>query len=464
MKQLFLGSILLLLVACASQEKKNFTIFYTADEHGWMNDSEQADGAAALMSLWQEREQYALNADSFLVLSGGDMWTGSSVSTWFAGRSMAEVMNHLGYDVAALGNHEFDFSVDTLLLRAQQSAFPFLSANIVDQEGQVPAYIQPYAIIEVNGVQMGLLGLSNIETPHTANPKAVKDLQFIAYDEAVSRYVPEMEKKGADVILIVGHLCEAEMEALAPLAKAYNIPLITGGHCHKQVLKEQDGVLLIESEAYLRSYIKVELAYDKSSDKVEILHYEAVPILSERRDEETTALVNRWEERANSTLNTPIAYTLTGIKKGSSLMKQLVAESWLVADESADVVIVNAGGVRQDIEPGEITLGTILGLLPFNNQIVRMKISGKDLNAFLQRQKEMAESYIISGVDDEQALVDDQKYTVLTTDFLYALQETQFKADDPSPYYTGVLYREPSISWLKQLATSSENPLEQALK
>ena len=97
--------------------------------------------AANLVGLWRTAEGYQADG-SFLLLSGGDMWTGPAISTWFQGQSMAEVMNAMGYDAAAVGNHEFDFGLEMLKARAAESEFPFLSANIrTKADGTTPEKI-----------------------------------------------------------------------------------------------------------------------------------------------------------------------------------------------------------------------------------------------------------------------------------------------------------------------------------
>ena len=86
---------------------------YTNDEHGLMEATESSGGAAGLMGLWREQEGYSENGP-YLILSGGDMWTGPAISTWFKGESMVNVMNGMQYDAAAIGNHEFDFKIEGL--------------------------------------------------------------------------------------------------------------------------------------------------------------------------------------------------------------------------------------------------------------------------------------------------------------------------------------------------------------
>lgn len=446
--------------SCTPEAPKRVTVLYTVDEHGWLNDAAKADGAASLMHLWKTREGYDVNDDSYVVLSGGDMWTGSSVSTLFNGYSMMEVMNGLGYDAAALGNHEFDFTADTLLLRSKQSDFPFLAANLTYEDGSTPAYVKPYTIIEANGLKIGVLGLANVATPETANPSAVEGLIFEPYNAAIRHYMPELEHDGADFVVIVGHICKEEMQALVPIANEYSIPLITGGHCHDEVLEKQDGVLLVETPAYLTAYIKVVFDYDAKHDAVSIVEYEMVENISEDRDEAMGVLVKKWDDKAFAELGAVIGYTASGISRTSPLMHAIVADSWLSTIEDADFVMVNQGGIRQDIDAGEITIGTILGLLPFNNEILKMTFTGADLLDFVSRQEEMHEKYIIGGDFDVSKIGSENTYVVLTTNYLYSLDENKFKAYDSAPISTGIVYREPSLKWVSSFGSDKDEPLE----
>ncbi len=458
LKITILTTLIVLVSACKTEPKK-FTIFYTADEHGWFSDNEKADGAAALMQLWKEKEGFSHENDAYLILSGGDNWTGASASTWFKGQSMFQVMNALGYDASAVGNHEFDFSLDTLKARANRAQFPYLAANIVTKKGEIPCFIKPYHITEANGIKVGLIGLTNTETPNTTNPVAVENLDFLPYLESVQKYVPELKKAGADLIIILGHICKDEMEALVPFAKKVGIPIITGGHCHRQVLEEKDGVLMIESESYLRSYIKVELAYDSKTQNTEILHYEVVKNTSEQRDEDIDALAKVWETEANKALEIPIGYAAKTIPRTSEDMFELIMTAWGKAYPEVDVFITNTGSIRQDIEAGEITVADIIGLMPFNNELVTLKVSGADIQNFVSRLKQMEESYIWGGMNEKSHYDATKTYTLMTNDFLYNLGETQLKNYDANAYTTGVVYREPVIEYIKSLNSSAEKPM-----
>ncbi len=159
-----------LLMSCAKEQASpentdpDLTILYTNDEHGWMEETSSADGAAKLMGVWREQENYTEDG-SFLILSGGDNWTGPAISTWFKGESMVDVMNSMGYAAAAIGNHEFDFTVAGLRERIEQADFPYLSANIrFKGSDSIPDFALPYTLLEVNDILIGLVGITTTST------------------------------------------------------------------------------------------------------------------------------------------------------------------------------------------------------------------------------------------------------------------------------------------------------------
>ena len=174
----------------------NFTIFYTNDEHGWFEEVNEWNGAAGLMGLWKNVEGYD-GSDNYLILSGGDMWTGAAASTWFEGESMVEVMNAMEYDAAAIGNHEFDFKVDVLNQRLSEMNFPLLAANIREKAtGNIPSFAQPYIIKDIDGVQVGIIGLASTTTPYSTFPTNVVDYEFTDYADAINTYAPQVKSEG----------------------------------------------------------------------------------------------------------------------------------------------------------------------------------------------------------------------------------------------------------------------------
>ncbi len=442
---------------------QKITIIYTNDEHGWMEPTNEFDGAAGLSGLWKSREGYD-SSDSYLILSGGDMWTGPAISTWFKGESMVEVMNQMGYDAAAIGNHEFDFTVDTLTKRVLQMNFPLLSANIIEKStGNIPTFAKPYIIKEAAGVKVGIIGLSSLSTPYSTFPAYVEAFEFTSYADAIDKYAPIVKSEGADIIIIIGHICEREMIELAPTAAKYNIPVIGGGHCHQNVLATVNDVLLIESGAEMQAYVKVGMQYNPDNKSVKINSSEIVQNQGSTPDTDVQTIVEYWQTKTQDALSEKIGYCSETIYQSSIAMGNLVTDSWFYTFPDADVSITNSGGIRQDINQGSIKLLTIVGLLPFENSIYELNLTGSELI-------DCIDNYLIGGMttiggytlSDGTPIYSDSTYSVLTTDYLYSA-DPDFSIYDPEPYGTSVNYRQPLIDWIKSMNTSGQNPLNNFL-
>jgi len=465
---LFIVFVFTLLFSCKQNheslsENIQFTVLYTNDEHGWMEPTDETGGAAGMAAAWKSIENTNKNV---VIISGGDMWTGPAISTWFHGISMVEAMNAMGYDMAVLGNHDFDFSVDTLRYRVNnQLKFPIISANIVEKAtGNVPDFVKPYIIKDISGLKVAFIGLTTLSTPYTTFPENVKDYFFTPYADAIDKYAPIVKKEGANVIIIVGHICEQEMIELSSTAKKYNIPLITGGHCHERVSHQENGITLIESGNDLYNYVKVVLEYTAKTNECKVISSEIIRNYSGKTtDEELTEIVQKWQAKTEDALSEKIGYCSQPIEQSSVAMANMVCDSWLVSFPDADVSITNSGGIRQDIPQGEITLKTIVGLLPFENSIVLIELKGSELI-------ECIDNYLIGGMttvggyklSDGTPIEADKTYRVLTTDYLYSADD-EFKVYDTTAYNLSVNYRQPLIDWIKSLNTNENNPLNNYL-
>jgi 5'-nucleotidase/UDP-sugar diphosphatase len=443
---------------------RHLTILYTNDEHGWMEATEESGGAAGLMGLWREQEGYT-DSGPFLILSGGDMWTGPAISTWFDGESMAEVMNAIGYDAAAIGNHEFDFGLAELRERAAQSEFPFLSANIRDKEtGALVDISLPYVIQDVNGVQVGLIGLTTIETPQTTMPDNVAAFDFIPYQEALEEVVPLAREEGAELLVVVGHICADELRELAPTAAALGVAVVTGGHCNERMSTVVDGVALIEGGAHMEAYAKVDLTFDTATDTVLSVKPSTHENSGGAADSEIAALVAGWRVEADEALEHVIGYVDKEIGQRSNAMFNMVTDAWLAAYPAADIAMTNRGGFRQPIPAGEITLATIVGVLPFNNVLVDVELTGAQLIENIQCCRP-----VVGGMDtmgryelaNGTPIGPDTTYHVLVNDFMYAGgDDFIFDDQDPDAYNTAIDWRQPVIDWIISLNTSPDNPLD----
>lgn len=445
---------------------KRLIILYTNDEHGWLEPWEGAAGAAGMARLWRTQEDYELG-EPFLILSGGDMWTGPVLSTWYKGESMIDVMNAMGYQAAAIGNHDFDYGQDSLSARAAQAKFPFLSANIRRKDdGAVPDFARPYSIQRVNGINIALLGLTTIETPVDTRPEYVADLDFIKYDRALREFVPQVRSQGADLVLVLGHICTSEMERLAPTAAELGIPVIFGGHCHEETNRIVSGVTIVQSGSFLRNYIRIALLVDIGTKQVVEIDSSLHRNSTLRADEEIERRIADWRRRSDPGLWDVIGYTNDKIDSRSPEMAFLLTESWLSAYPLGQIAIASPRYV-QSIPSGDINTGTVISTLPTENQLVDVILTGRQVVEIID-----ARQPILGGFSefssyrlmDGSSLQPDNFYHVLMPDSLYdGGNYFQVKQYEPRAEYTGIDWRTPVVEWIASLNTTHGDPLEDHL-
>lgn len=449
------------------------TVFYTSDEHGWMA-GEQADaGAANLFGLWRQKG-YAEN-DSYLILSGGDNWTGPAISTWFDGQGMVEVMNAMDYSASVIGNHEFDFGLDTLKTRLSEAEFPYLAANMRWKDSQVfpsDLGILPYTLLQVGQSTVAVIGLTSMQVPTLSDPKIVSGLEFLDYEQTLRQYVPEVRDAGADLVLVPTHVCMDELQRLSQQVADLHIDMFGGGHCHQLLADEEDGTLILAGGYNLFGYTWATFAIDPASESVSVSGYGVEQNQGGDPDPEVAALVTKWQEKTDAELDVAVGYLENEIPAKSQTMQDLVTETWLLAYPNADVAITNMGGFRDKLSAGKLTLKDIIGVLPFDNMLVEAELNGSELLRVL---KSGGEQPAVGGMHQEggrwilngsgQPLQSTSTYSLLTTDYLYAggAGYGMLASFDPDAYNTGIDWRQPVIDWISDQKSSPESPLDPAL-
>ena len=441
---------------------KQLIIFYTNDEHGWMESNDVNGGAPGLMGIWKTNDRFQIDGP-FLILSGGDMWTGPAISTLTSGKSMVEVMNTMGYSAAALGNHEFDFSVDTLRQRLSEMNFPILAANIREKEtGKRVDFTLPYIVKEINDISVGIIGLTTLSVPTTTKPSHVADYKFTSYSEELNEIVPIVKSDGAELIILIGHLCHEEMRDLVPVARSLGVMVIGGGHCHQLFQEQVEDVTLIQSGSQYNNYARVEIFFDDLADTVISISSSTHANQDSVRDISTQAVVSAWRNRLDKRLSEVIGYTTSDIPQKSPEMQNMITDSWLFAFPSANIALTNTGGIRQSIPRGKITTEMIFGLLPFQNDILELDLKGSEILDCLRT------DIVFSGIFKTEdgykmangsVLYADSTYKVLTNDYLYSRSDLNYQKYDKEPYETSIHYRQPLIDWLKSISSTPVNPV-----
>jgi 5'-nucleotidase / UDP-sugar diphosphatase len=440
------------------------TVLHTNDEHGWIEAGEQipgwmSGGAAEMMGLWEKRESYP-NAAS-VALSSGDMWTGPAISTWSQGEATVEAMNAMGYRAAALGNHEFDFGLANLAERRAASKFAYLAANMTVQDGSPMTPAEPFRLVDVSGIRLGIVGLANRATPTYLVEQNTAGLAFGDYAPALRRAVPEVRRQGADLVVVIAHECTAPLADLARTVPDLNLPVMFGGHCHAQSAEQVGHTWVIESGYHLGGYSRTDIELDARSKAVRAVRVKLARNAWQKAleppataDRAMAAAVHQWSERSSVRLGRVLGYTETGIREPE--LYQLVTRSWLSAVPGADLALSNGGGFRQEVPPGEITVATVLSVLPFENTIVSLVLTGAEVTEDLSCCGDMA----VAQRNPAERLDSTKRYRVLINSYMYSPSTNlPFARQDPRGKDTGIAWREPVIHWIEAQKTSRDKPL-----
>ncbi len=444
------------------EDEQIFTILYTSDEHGWIEESETSPGAANLSGLWKKW----LQDSTYLILSGGDSWTGPAIGTWSKGEAVVDVMNAMGYQASVVGNHEFDYDIQNLNKRIDQSAFTYLSANIRTKRGNnIPEGIQPFTIFSFGEFSIGLIGLTTTSTHVTAFPKYVEALEFTPYTEAIEELLPQLNERETDINIVLGHVPASEMSAYASQFSAFNIPLVLCGHGHKSQHIMNQGIDLVEPGAYLQNYAQIDLIYNTNLDSITDLSIHIKKNQNGNEDPEVKQIVSLWQDRVNTELDEIIGYVEGTLNINDPVLGYMVTNAWLETITVADIAFINKGGIRQGLSSGDITKKTLWSVLPFENHLIQLKLTGTQVENIL---KNRGESLAWAGIFrkdntlfiEDDAIDSDSTYTVLTLDYLYYRSDYPLEDYDPDPEFYTIHYRDPVIGWIQSLSTSSLNPLD----
>jgi len=381
-KSLLFIAVLALGMALAA--KPDFTILHSIDvteiqpvHHG------KEGGAARVATLVKQ-----LDDGNMILTFGGDAFSPSIMSSIFKGKQVVDVFNHLGMDVAVVGNHEFDFGPEVAEQRIKESNFPWLASNLIDKRtGEPLAGTVRYVIKDINGVKVGFIGLIDNWLDLTSPGPNAEYLDYIK----VGRDLATMLKKdkGVDMVIALTHMDMAHDEKLAE--EVPEIDLILGGHDHSGMFKVVNGTLIFKAKSDWRNvgYLKVYMIPGLKP----VVFLDVIPVTDKIPDDpEMAKVVDKYAQALDKELAVPIGETLVPldarrqtVRTKESNFGDLIADA-MREHTGADAAITNGGGIRTDsiYGPGQLTRKDILAVLPFGNSVISVKVSGCDLKAALE--------------------------------------------------------------------------------
>lgn len=426
-RHLLFTCLLLLSFACSAQ-KVNITLLQLNDVYELSPlNAGKTGGLARVASL--QKQLKSANKHTFGVLAG-DLLSPSAIGVSkvdgerLAGKQMIAVFNHLHWDYATFGNHEFDIGKPALLKRLEETKTVFFSSNVLDSATHQPfANSQGSVVFIVDGVKIGLVGIT---IPHTP----VDFVTFLDPLTAADKAIQELKRQQADVIVLVTHQdLSSDIEFAEKLD---GIDLIIGGHEHENayVVRGAKLVPVTKADANAKSAFVHNITVDKKAGTKQIASKLVFLDESVALDADTTAVVDQWQQQAFTAFKQQgfdpdkvICHTqeaLDGldasVRNKKTALTNLIAQAFLHAYKSAELSLYNSGAIRIDdvLPPGAMTEYDAIKIMPFgDNNISLVQMSGelleKTLNAGLgNKGKGGFLQYANVGNNDKQWLVNDQ--------------------------------------------------------
>lgn len=349
-------------------------------------DSGKSAGLARVATL---RKQVQAENPNTLFLLAGDTISPSVASTIFKGQQMIAAWNALGLDYACLGNHEFDFGPEVLIERMKESKFGWLGSNVIDRRTNQPFNNMPrYVIRKVGGVKVGLFGLLTTDTATSSKPGS--GIRFVDPLLTARVLVKQMRARGAKLIIAVTHLTMSEDKRLAATGLA---DVIIGGHEHELLQSLAGRTPIFKWGQDARWLGRIDLNVDARSGKLISMDWAGLPVTAATPDDPAVAaIIKEYEDKVSAELDKPVgrtaveleATTLANRTKETNL-GNFIADAFKQAT-GADVGLLNGGSVRVNkvFAPGELSKRDTLAILPFENPVVKLAVTGAILRAALE--------------------------------------------------------------------------------
>jgi len=454
MMRLASGILLVLLIAsgCGRNEAtRDITIVYTNDLHGHIlperiRDWSNKTGGYAVFAGWLKGVQRE-NAEKkipTLLLDAGDIFTGTVEGSITRGKAMVRLMNLAGYDAMTLGNHEFDFGFYNLQQLAKSADFPFLGANVHRKKtNRLLSFARPYIVKKYDGLTIGIIGVTTDEVPSITMARNVGQVLFLNPISTIQVYEKLLRQEGVDLMIVLSHL---GLEYDKQLALAIpEIDLIIGGHSHDLLVRPlrvgKRNTLICQAGSYGRFAGRIDLQVDPDRD--EIADYRA-KIFTNRQysipaDLETNQVLENIKKDVGDEYSRVVGLAIEDINNASdaeSPLGDLITDA--IRDRTGvDIAFQNPFGTRSDLLEGDISRRDIFKILPFDDTIITMKLSGRNIRGLLEQSLTLRKGLLqisglrvtynmdrtegerVLGVEvDGDPLEDEEDYTVATNGFL----------------------------------------------
>ena len=382
------------------------------DLHGYLEKTKESAGAADLDAS-MDRYEAQRPARTIRVHAGDMVGASPLVSAHFHDEPTVLAMNRMGFDVGTLGNHEFDEGKEEMLRlidggqredAGETSApgfpgvdFPYVAANTLDP-GTGRSVLPPSVVVERDGVRVGFIGVTTLETPEIILPSAAEEFRFADISDTVNEQAARLEDRGVRAIVVLAHsgaldtdLGGTADEIFAETKQMSDaVDAVFSGHTHNRLDRRISGKPVVQAEEYGTHLEVVDLSVDRASGEVRSAEARIVPVREGKVDPEVTRLVARYvgkvapiSDRVVGTASDKITPAAT--PAGESALGDFVADGQRDL-AGTDFALVPTGGLRTSIAPGPVTYGELFTVQPSGRDLVRMELSGEQVRRALEMQ------------------------------------------------------------------------------
>lgn len=322
--------------------------------------------------------------ENTLLVDAGDAFCDDLLMNLTEGEAMINMMNQLGYEFMALGNHDFDYKYERTKELQELAEFPMRGINVVLKSTEKPVLGNPYRFFEKNGSKLVLVAAGYHNTPETTNPENVEELDFISAIDQIQEIIPQL-KSQADIIVVVSHQGNKVDELMAE--KIRDIDLIIGGHSHDATVKKINNTWVVQalSNAACLGETVLEIKNGKLADVQHKLHTlwndEIEPNQEmERLIEELRAPHKKILEEIIGEAQEPICRNYS-----SESPFDKMAGEFLTEYTGSDIALLTGVGYGITIYPGEIRREQLFNLIPHSSKLVTVNLTGNQILNVLEQ-------------------------------------------------------------------------------
>lgn len=392
-------------VFAADEKSNDIVILHTDDAHCGVNDNLGYAGVAAYKAEMKKTHNYVALVDC------GDAIQGESIGTLSAGAYLVDIMNEVGYDFAAFGNHEFDYKLPQLAKLTKQAKYQYLACNFkYIGKGTSDLNYKPYEIVTYGDKKVAFIGIVTPESFTKSTPAYFQDesgnyIYSFSEDETgtalyetVQKTVDEVRAAGADYVIAMGHLGNEGITdrwtSKAVIANTTGIDAVLDGHDHiagVQKVANKDGkqIVLTEPGTKFENLGKLTIKTD-GTITAELIS----PKEFTEKDAGITAYITKLTDTFKEYVSKVVAKSSIALpdkdENGNRLVRNhetalgdLCADAFRVMMD-ADIGIMNGGGIRKPIKAGDITLDNILSVFPWGNLPCKMEVTGQTVLDMLE--------------------------------------------------------------------------------